>query len=803
MKGVILLSICLVLSNYLFAQSVIRGRIIDKSTGKTMPFVNIVYNSNKEGLTSNIDGEFSINNSSKVEFLQFSYVGYKTVTIPKNSISTIPNGIIFLQEQNHNLREVIVHPGENPAHRIIKLTVKNRKLNNPNKLKSYSYTAYHKMVFTIDTKNVKQNSAKIKNQKVDSSLIKMNEFIDKQHLFLMESVSEKKFKFPAQHSEKIIASRVSGFKEPSMVLLANQLQSFSFYENIITLAESRYINPISPGSTKKYFFNIEDTSYTERGDTIFSISFKPKKKKNFEALSGVLQINTYKYAVQSVNAKPVEAEGQIGIEIQQQYKLIDNKHWFPFELNTKLIFNGITIDSENSDFTLLGIGKSYIRNIKINKEIKRKEIGKIDFEVSKIAHKQSDSLWNKYRHDTLSKKELTTYTVLDSIGKEHKLDLKLKTYKAWSKGYIPVSFLNIDISKALDFNIFEGFRPGIGLFTNDKLIKNISIGGYFAYGFNDTKIKYGSNLDFTISVKQDIKLSINYKKDVMESSGYQFIEEPSISSTESYRYFENSEIRFQFRPFRKFKSVLSINQSNKKNNSDYYFNNNVADDPMKTYKFAEASVKFAYTPNEILFYIDNELLNSYGSSPAFYANITKGFKNNFGDFDFWKVETKVLLSTLTKNFGKTDLVISAAKVFGNLPYFELYNGHASYYDFTIETANSFATMRMNEFLSDKFIAFYLRQDFGSLLFKTKKFKPEILLITSVAYGSLEKPEQHKGIDFKTMEKGFFESGILFNNLIKSANIMGLGFGVYYRYGSYTFANTSENFAYKLSVTFDL
>ncbi len=811
----ILFIFALVVTEMLSAQVTISGRVINKETGEAMPFVNIIYNQKKEGLTSNIDGRFLIDNVEKVEFLQFSYVGFKNVLIPKDSIYLIKNGTVFLYEKNHNLKEVVVYPGENPAHRIIKQVIANRKLNNPDKLSSYSYTAYHKMVFTIDAKKVQKNvsdTLSLSKPVKDSSSIKIKEFFDTQHLFLMESVSNKKFRFPAQHSEEIIATRVSGFKEPSMVILANQLQSFSFYDDMITLAESRYVNPIGSGSTKKYFFNIEDTTYTERGDTVFSISFQPKKKKNFEALKGVLQINTFKYAVQSVVAEPVEPNGIIGIEIKQQYKLIDDTYWFPIELNTNLIFYSMIPEEGKIKFNPIGIGKTYIEDIKVNHEIKRKDIGNIDFEVNETAHKQSDSLWNMYRHDSLSVQDIRTYEVIDSIGKKHKLDLKLKFYKTLFNGYYPVSFVNIDFSRMLDFNVYEGFRPGLGLYTNDKLVKNVSLGGYFAYGFQDDRIKYGASLDYTLSAKKDLKLGLNYKSDLGESSGYQFLENPGMNSTESYRYWfiqdmtyvEEYKFDFQFRPFRKFKSLLSIRQFDKVNTSGFFFNNGgEADFSEQKYHFMETAVQLAYTPNETLFFIDNEFMNSYGSTPALYANVSKGFKNEFGDFDYLKIETKLLLSVLTKNFGKTNLVVTAGKVFGDLPYFELYNGHASYYDFTIETANSFATMRMNEFLSDQFVAIYLRQDFGSLLFKSKKFKPEILLITSFAFGNLKSPELQQEIDFRTMENGYFESGILLNNLIRSANIMGLGFGVYYRYGHYAFSETKENFAYKLSFTFDL
>ncbi len=338
------------------------------------------------------------------------------------------------------------------------------------------------------------------------------------------------------------------------------------------------------------------------------------------------------------------------------------------------------------------------------------------------------------------------------------------------------------------------------------------MGGYFAYGFKDDAWKYGGNLKFNIYPKRDVSLDLRYQKDIEESAGYEFMEKAGFSSTESYRWYfikdmtynEQYAADFQFRPFRRFKMLLNVNRSYKINASAWYFQNRLDTYlPEAEYHFFETNIKIAYTPNEKLSYIDGELLNSYGSAPAFYANISKGYKNQWGDFDYWKVEAKVLLSALTKNFGRTDLVLTAGQVFGDLPYFELYNGHGSYYDFTIETANSFATMRMNEFLSDRFASLYFRHDFGSLLFKSKKFKPEIVLATNIGFGSLSKPELQRGIEFKTMEKGYYESGLIINNILKSTNIMGMGFGVFYRYGPYALPETKDNFAYKLTFTFDL
>ena len=105
-------------------------------------------------------------------------------------------------------------------------------------------------------------------------------------------------------------------------------------------------------------------------------------------------------------------------------------------------------------------------------------------------------------------------------------------------------------------------------------------------------------------------------------------------------------------------------------------------------------------------------------------------------------------------------------------------------------------MNNYEFLSDRFVNFYFRQDFGSLLLKTKKFHPEISLVHNIAFGSLASPELHQGIEFKTLEKGFFEGGIVVDNILRfnymNMGYLGLGVGVYYRYGPNALPTFKEN-----------
>ena len=798
---------------------VFKGVVLDIETNEPLPFVNIVFNKKNQAVTSDIDGKFSIKNVSEIEFLQFSYLGYEIKQLDRNEINTEKFLVIKLIKKVFNINEVVIFPGENPAHIIINKVLENRKLNNPEKLSTYSYTSYNKLIFALDMAEAKRqiNDTILLTDTIvlDSAMIRMKKFIDSQHLFLMESISERNYKNPSKINEKVIASRVSGLKEPSFVLLANQLQSFSFYDEMITLMESRYINPISNGSTNRYFFELQDTTLTERGDTVFSISFRPKKNKNFEGLAGILNINTYKYAIQSVVAKPVESNGVIDIKIQQNYKLFDDLYWFPVELNTDLVFgNFANAKSKSMKANIVGIGKSYLNNIKINEKNDSIKFKTIELEVNRSAFSQNDSLWNKYRNEPLDKREIKTYQIIDSIGKKEKLDLKLKMYKTISTGYIPFYFIDIPFLNLLDFNVYEGFRPGLGFRTNDKISPYFSIGAYSAYGFKDEEFKYGGNLMLKLNTKQEFKIGFDYKNDVIESSGYYFLDENSnLNSSEIYRQFFIKDMTYineitaniQFRSIKHLKMNFLSRNSIRKNTSIYYYvNGSNIDEPEKEYHFQEIGVQLKYSPNESLAYLAGELISSNpNNTPVIYFNLLKGYKSRLSDFNYLKMEVKMVVNFLTKSFGLTSFEIVGGKVIGDLPYFMLYNGHESYYDFDVETANSFQTMRMNEFLSDEFVSVHYRQDFGSLIFKAKKFKPKIILTTSAAFGQLQKPELHHSIDFKTMEKGYFESGLVLNNIIMLNRFMGFGLGIFYRYGSYSFSNNSDNFAYKFSMTFDL
>jgi len=791
----------------------ISGRVIDAETKEPLAFVNVVHGNPAKGTTTNIDGYFSLNISEETDTIKISYVGYHPKNISVSAYDRSDQIDVSLQKKMYDIDKVVITPGMNPANRIMQKVWEHQEENNPKSLQSFSYRSYNKMVFTFDTTAIVQNdSASIDTTDtttIDSTDIRMQKFMEKQHLFLTESVSKKKFLSPDKTSEKVLASRVSGFKDPSLVFMASQFQSFSFYDKFIQIGDYNYLNPVNKNSPRKYLFRLEDTLFSEQMDTVYLISFRPRKGKNFDALKGMLHINTNNYALQSVIAEPFDPPDNLVIRIQQKYQLIGGKQWFPTQLNTRMEFTEFNSRTKNYEYSLIGDGKTYLKDIKLNPELDPDEFGHVELAIPDSAYKKDEEYWQSNRATDFTKREKRTYEIIDSIGEANNFDRNLKTLQVLSKGYIPYKFLNLDINKFLGYNQYEGWRFGAGLMTNDKLSSVFSVGGYIGYGLKDEKYKYGGKLLLSLNKASESQFDFSYTNDVIESGEYSFLGSKNLLTTsEPFRDYmvksmfqsEKYESGFSFRSFEFLKARLFVNRSLTSSFKEYAFQ---ADEHLYEDDFSntEAGVQLKYA------YGENFLKTPWGKFsqgtdyPVLYANLKRGINLWGGEFNYTKISGRLEYDFLTKTFGTTKLNIVGGVIEGDVPVFRLYNGHGSYENqFTVQVDNSFATMRLDEFYAERFISLFFKQNFGSLLFKTNNFKPRISFVTNSGWGTLANKEAHKNIALKSFSKGYYESGLLIDNIL-SANFFSYGLGIYYRYGPYAYDKPADNLAYKLCFRF--
>ena len=191
--------------------------------------------------------------------------------------------------------------------------------------------------------------------------------------------------------------------------------------------------------------------------------------------------------------------------------------------------------------------------------------------------------------------------------------------------------------------------------------------------------------------------------------------------------------------------------------------------------------------------------------PIVWGNITQGFNTLLnGEYEYTKYDLKISKDFKIPQAGYSSITALAGYVQGNVPYTLLYNGKGTYEDFStrnfpLAVDNSFETMRINEFLSNRYVNLYYFHNFQSFLFHHKHFKPELKLISHAGWGLLGNPGSQFGITYKTMDKGYYESGIELNNLLK-INFFRIGIGGYYRYGPYAFSTPKDNLAIKLTIT---
>jgi hypothetical protein len=834
------------------------GVITDVQTGEKLAFVNIIFNSKNQGTTTDFDGNFVIEDKTKIEFLRCSYLGYLTLEISKEDIAKSNNIKIKLTPDKLLLQEIDVLPGENPAHRIIELVIKNSEKNNPENIKTFTYTSYNKMYFTVDVAKLwnieNQNAGSIKNDfelifnDVDTqkqtttqqdSLIQILDleadiletktdtikekrrqrtinFFNSQHLFLTESVTERRYKAPKNNKETIVAQRMSGLKNPAFLLLASQFQSMSFYSDYIGLLNKKFLSPVSKGSPRQYFFNIEDTLYNEKGDTIFSISYRPLRGKNFDGLKGVLHINSNGYAIQSIIARPYEKHPLFDVYIQQKFEFLNDSLWFPVQLNTDLILNALQIGFDSINSPIIGIGKSYIYDVMFDTTFRRKDFNQIEVEVKHDASKKTEEFWNLYRNEPLSEKDLKTYRVIDSLGKEFNLDGIMDGLEILISGAIPIGFVNIDLNSIYWYDDYQGHCLGLGISTNRRLSRFFSLRGYFSYGFGDKAWKYGGGFSITPmpSYKSNLEFSFDYHKNLQLSDNFNFYSANKLALTNTFIAMFLSEMdsvtiysgatAFTIFKYLNTKIRYSYIDKNIIHDNRYEYTKNIID----RFTTHEVGLHLRYAYKERFMETPKGNRLSLGTKyPILHLNIITGYLPKHTDYDYIKIETAVSKTFTIRNFGETSIFFFFSYLLSDTPYSNLYmiTGTNSWLNFN----NVFNTMGTNEFITDRYASVFLYHFFKILLFKIKKFAPEIVVMTAAAWGDArlaQNPSDPSNPDnlAKIMNKGYFESGLQINYILTYKKFIGLGTAIYYRYGPEHYNDKEiKNWGFKLTVTAQL
>ena len=806
----LLLAIILFSAETLFGQShTLSGKITDERNRQPLAFVNVVINDGQQGVISDIDGRYSITANESITKVKFSSIGYEPKDINLQIGQNKCN--VALTPKTFELGEVTVEAGENPAHRIIDSLMAHRKANNPNSLESYSYHIYDKMVITVDSSSFGQAVANDTAMQM-ADLHYFDSIMKKSDLMVMETASEVMFMAPDRKLQHVLGTKIAGMKEPTFMYMVSSMQSVSFYDETVSIIGTDYVNPISRGSKTRYFFTLESVNPIGQGDSLYVISFHPMRGSSFNGLRGTMTVNSDGWALQSVKASPDVQDGLFKADIQQLYQKVEGQ-WFPKQLNLNLVFPSMVVSMDDASFPMAAIGKSYLNDIEINPDISKRQFSDIEVKVDPYAAFRDETFWDAHRIDSLTERVKATYILVDSLTQGTDIFDRVLgvTEKLMTESALPIGCFNLDIDHIINISSTRGVYLGLGGNTNDRLSRWFSINGSFGYWTRIKSWDYGGGMKLKLNRQRQMELAFQYShrsEPMGEFGGMLELDNGSVFSTDNYKYtfYENIRTRrdrfdlsYSTRFAHHFKAYLNLSRSHKHNTKQFYLNPSDVQTEGR-FTVAELKLRFAYKEK---FLSTPQGIRSLGTLyPIVWVSYQHAFPNVLGgEYEYDRFKFEASKNFYTPYLGVAKVLLQAGYATETCPVMETFNILGTYERFGLYSPGSFSTMRLDEFFCDRFVALYLSHNFSGMLWKTNSpvFKPELSIVTNIGWGDMRRAEAYPDKNFKTMEKGYFESGIVINGLL--ANPMAkLGLGVFYRYGPYSLPNVWDNFAWKYSAS---
>ncbi|MBJ6369064.1 hypothetical protein JF259_13290 [Snuella sp. CAU 1569] len=378
--------------------------------------------------------------------------------------------------------------------------------------------------------------------------------------------------------------------------------------------------------------------------------------------------------------------------------------------------------------------------------------------------------------------------------------------KQLGNGFLPTKYFNFDLRYLVKFNQHEGFRTGLGGVTNNTFSRKYRLNGYLVYGFADQRLKYSMGGGFRIAPKTNTWINLSYTDDLQETGSTKFLTdkrffqffEPRLLNIDLFHKHITKAISLEHRLFSKLltETQFAVSKIEPTYNYSFYIN----DLSYNTYDLSALKIAFQWSPFSNFEYSEKGLKETKKRFPKFTLQYTKNFKDVFkSDFAFSKVDFRTIYQTGAKDNLASELILVSGIANGNTPLTHLYHAYPNNINkqqilqrFSVAGLNSFETMFFNEFFSDKFATIQFKQYLIPFEI-TERYKPQLVLITRYAIGTMKNIDRHLNMSFDTLNHGYTESGFEINKLL-----FGFGLSFTYRYGAYHLSQVEDNVALKFT-----
>lgn len=713
----------------------IRGVIFDSETNEPIPFANVVMDGTSAGTITDFEGNYFIETRLCSDSLFVSYIGYKPVR-KKIVCKSFQQLNVKLDPVHTELEEVVVTPGENPAHPLFRKVIANKKKNDPRRIENYQCEVYNKLEFDISNIDESLKDKAFFKQfpmifdYVDTSAITGSTFLP---VFISESVSKTYHRAkPEAKKEEIIASKISGIKNESISQFTGDMYlNVPIYDNYIDVLGKSFVSPAANFGLLYYKYYLIDSAYRDNR-WCYLLSFKPKSRQE-PTFTGKMWIHDTTFAITSFEIR-INEHANINfvndLVVSHDYSFVNDSIWL---LQKETMFLDLNIAEKT--YGVLGNKTTSYRNYQLGKDYPDKFFAGSteNIEVADDAMEKKEEYWDTARYEQLSEKELGTYQMMDTITNMPIFKTYIDVIKMFMTGYKEFKYWELGPYFTMySYNEIEGHRFRMGGRTTAIFNDKYRYGAYTAYGTRDHKFKYGGTVEWMIKKRPQQKAMVSYKNDLEQlGQSPNALREDNIMSSFFRRtpnnkltWVEEGSVTYGQDWNRGFSNSVQITHR-KMSPSEYVkfaFLENGAYVPQKQIYTADLKLSTRWAFNEKFIYNKFDRTSMGTDYPVLNLDLSYCLLNPYSTLKpYYKTVFGIEQEVDVNPIGYFDYLLEAGKVWGTLPYplLELHKGNETY------TYDDYAFNLMNyyEFVSDQYVSFGVTHHFdGFFLNKVPLFK---------------------------------------------------------------------------------
>jgi hypothetical protein len=429
----------------------VSGWVKDK-LGNAIPFASVLIKGTTKGTTANAKGFYTLEMESGSYVLVAQHMGHKSLEKHIKVSNTSLEFNFELEEQQYNLKEVVVTSGgEDPAYAIIRKAIAMRE-EHLKEIKKFQCEVYLKGQLQLRDYPKKFMGKAVDFEDGDTSKKKM--------IFLSESIVKYAVEEPDSKKIDVISSKVGG--QSDGFGFANP-QIISLYENNVSFGRGLnprgFVSPISNNALNFYKYKFEGTFF-ENGREISRIKIIPKRKYE-PVFSGYINIVEDEWRIQSIQLKLLK---------EQSMQLIDTlvleQLYVPATANVWVIKSQVLYPSGKIfGFDFWGNFLQVYDKFNLNPTFKKKFFDHTILKFEDSANKKTMAYWDSIRPIPLVMDEKKTYRKLDSLEDERRNPHYLDSLDKRRNKFTVMGFLmtgnSISVQKKKSF---YGFPPMITSF---------------------------------------------------------------------------------------------------------------------------------------------------------------------------------------------------------------------------------------------------------------------------------------------------------------------------------------------------